>query len=221
MTNKNTIKYLYFPYKDFTNENFSKEIMKNFLLNTTYSIIIKLSSNSNTIFKMAGTQIGLYTGDSHNETYYKDLFEVLNERIEIVYDTYNYIDNIETILIQYSVIQPQEELKIKNVNSYFFNKILVNNKEVKKDFNQNLLPLSFNLNTFGIKVLEEEKSEILETIKNKNPNLKFLDNINNIDIFNFTNKFNQKKIIISETLDQFNFNRYIFDFKTNICIKIY
>ena len=49
MQNTNNIKYLYFSYKDFTSENLTKEFKRNFLLNSCYSLIIKLNSDSNTI----------------------------------------------------------------------------------------------------------------------------------------------------------------------------
>ena len=42
MQNTNNIKYLYFSYKDFTSENLTKEFKRNFLLNSCYSLIIKL-----------------------------------------------------------------------------------------------------------------------------------------------------------------------------------
>ena len=65
--------------------------------------------------------------------------------------------------------------KIKNVNSYYFDHTLTNNIKIKKDFNQNLLPLTFNTNFFGIKCLEEDKSYIIDNLKFKNKNKNFLN----------------------------------------------
>jgi hypothetical protein len=218
---KQNLNYIYFSYKDFNKENFFKEIRKNFHLNTNYSILIKISSESNTIFKMAGTQIGLFTGEEHSQDYYFELFEVLKERIDIIFDTYEYIDIIETILIIYSEVSPSEEYKLKNVNNYLFNTRLVSNKNVKKNFNQNILPLTLNPNKLGIKVIEEEKLEILNSILETNNYLNL--NINEIikqdDIRFYTNPKNQKRIIISNKKETGGISRYIFDFKTRLLIK--
>ena len=102
---KNKINYIYFPYDHFTKENFCKEIRTNFHLNNTYSLIVKISTDSNSIFKMAGNQIGINLGKEHDDIFYYDLYEVIKERIDIVFDTYNYIDYIENILIIYSPIK--------------------------------------------------------------------------------------------------------------------
>jgi hypothetical protein len=232
MNQKYKINYVYFSYENFTKDNFSKEIRKNFHLNTTYSILIKISSNSNTIFKMSGPQIGINLGSEHNENYYSDIYETIKERIELVYESYSYIDTIETVLLVYSIVTPLEELKLKNVNRYTFHKRLINIKNVKKDFNQNFLPLTMDSNRFGVKVLEEDKSEILNSILEKNKFLN-INEKNEIEIHFFTNQTNKnKKIILSEKMSESTqkelkeennnnkiVNRYIFDFKTKIFIK--
>lgn len=221
MQNTNNIKYLYFSYKDFTSENLTKEFKRNFLLNSCYSLIIKLSSDSNTIFKMAGPQISVKIEEEHNESYYKDLFEVLTERIDLIYDAYDYIDTIDTVLILYSIIEPQQELLIKNINKYNFNNTLVNNKVIKKEFNQNFLPLTLNKNHFGIKILDKEKLELLQQIVKVNNLCKFnfLSEISNIDLYIYNNLNNQTKIIVCKDSDNNSYLRYIFHGKTNIFIK--
>jgi len=61
--NTNNIKYnfqfIHFSFNDFTSDNFKNIIVNKFKLNTTYSILLKISSPNNLIFKMCGPQIGL------------------------------------------------------------------------------------------------------------------------------------------------------------------
>ena len=83
MKNKKiNFKYIHIPFENFTLGKFQGEIIKNFKLNTTYSIIIKISSSNNLIFKMCGPQIGLVVGNNHNLQYYSDLYNLILTRIE-------------------------------------------------------------------------------------------------------------------------------------------
>ena len=66
--------YLHFYFNDFTADNFINEIIKNFKLNTTYTIIFKISCNNNEFFKMCGPQIGLTLKKKHDIDYYIKLF---------------------------------------------------------------------------------------------------------------------------------------------------
>ena len=66
--------------------------MNNFQLNTTYSILLKISSNNNLIFKMCGPQIGLVIAEEHDLNYYSKLYDLILTRIEIIVDNYNYIN---------------------------------------------------------------------------------------------------------------------------------
>ena len=50
-SNKSNFKYIHISYEDFTLIRFKNIIMNNFKLNTTYSILLKISSNNNLIFK--------------------------------------------------------------------------------------------------------------------------------------------------------------------------
>ena len=53
MKNKKSIfKFIHISYEEFTQEKFQSEILKNFKLNTTYSILLKINSENNLIFKI-------------------------------------------------------------------------------------------------------------------------------------------------------------------------
>ena len=67
---KINFKFIHISFEDFTLENFLKIIMNNFQLNTTYSILLKISSNNNLIFKMCGHQIGIVINNENDLKFY-------------------------------------------------------------------------------------------------------------------------------------------------------
>lgn len=217
---KNNKYYLYFSYNNYNKENFIKEIIKKIPLNTNYSIIVKIGSESNTIFKMLGNQIGILIENNHDNNLYNNLYELIEDRIDIIYNTYNYIDNIETILYIFNEIKTEEPLNIKNINNFTFIKKVVNIKDVKKDFNSKFLPLTMDENKFGLKIIEEEKKEYINTILKINSNLdKNLFENNNILDIHINEYKNKKRIIISKKITTFTINRFIFDFNSKFLIK--
>ena len=50
--NKLNIKYIHFSFESFTLENFQKILIHNLKLNTTYSLLLKISGDNNLIFKI-------------------------------------------------------------------------------------------------------------------------------------------------------------------------
>ena len=225
MLNKNLkFKYLHISFEQFSLDKFQSEIMKNFKLNTTYSILLKISSSNNLIFKMCGPQIGLVIESEHDLDYYSKLYNLIISRIETTVDNYNYIDTVEGIEIMYSEIISQKELTLKNISKYSLNQPLINKSEVKKNFNQNLLPLTLDTSYYGFNLLSEERLKVIKLI-NSNIKLSKFEKyfiINESDkIFNYTSTNNKKKkhIIVSKKLDDMNFLRYIFDFDTGIYIN--
>ena len=91
--------------------------MNNFQLNTTYSILLKISSNNNLTFKMCGPQMGLVILDKHNLEHYTKLYELILTRIEFTIDKYEYMQEAEGLELMYSVITPNKELALKNINN--------------------------------------------------------------------------------------------------------
>ena len=161
---KININFLHFSYENFTLENFQNEIMKNFQLNSTYSILLKISSGNNLIFKMCGPQIGLVLKNEHNLEYYSKLYNLILTRIETTINNYNYLDSIDALEIRYSLITLQEELLLKNLADYNLNKQVINVSLTKKNFNQNLLPLTVNENYFGFPASSNQRSNFIKLI---------------------------------------------------------
>ena len=197
---KINFKFIHISFEDFTLENFLKIIMNNFQLNTTYSILLKISSNNNLIFKMCGPQIGLVVGNNHNLQYYSDLYNLILTRIETTVDSYNYIDTVDGLEIMYSVIIPQKDLTLKNISKYSLNHPTINKKETKKKFNQNLLPLTLDTSHYGYNILLEEKQKLIQLI-NSNIKLSKIEKdfvIKESDqIFKYNSPNNKNKYIIT------------------------
>nr|QWO71376.1 DNA polymerase [Calocybe gangraenosa] len=225
MQNKiSNFKFLHFYLEDFTEDKFQNEIMKNFKLNTTYSILLKISSYNNLIFKMCGPQIGLIIKQEHDLDFYSKIYSLILTRIEQTSELYDYMETIESLEIMYSIIIPQKELILKNISNYSLSQQLVNKKEVKRNFNQNFLPLTTDVSYYGFHLLpeSEERHKLITLINNSLLNKKENDlSIHDSDklfIYNSPNNKN-KFIIISKKLDDNIFLRYIFDYNTGIYIN--
>ena len=216
-------KYIHISFKEFTLEKFQSEITKNFKLNTTYSILLKISSGNSLIFKMCGPQIGIVIGNEHNLDFYSNLYNIILTRIETTIENYDYLDVVEGLELMYFAITTQKEMTLKNISNYNFNQQMINKKEVKKNFNQRLLPLTIDTSYYGFNVLLEERQKLIELI---NSNIILSKNekgftINDSDkIFIYTSPNNKDKFIfVSKSLDDNHFIRYIFDYKTGIFIN--
>ena len=118
-------KYIHISFKEFTLEKFQSEITKNFKLNTTYSILLKISSGNSLIFKMCGPQMGIVIGNEHNLDYYSNLYNIILTRIETTIDNYDYLDVVEGLEIMYFAITTQKEMTLKNISNYNFNQQMI------------------------------------------------------------------------------------------------
>src|SRR6202030_2879352 len=216
-------KFIHMSFTNFTLEKFKSKIMKNFKLNTTYSILLKISSNNNLIFKMCGPQIGLVIGNEHDLDYYSKLYNLILTRIETTVDLYNYLDTIEHIQIMYSIIVNQKDLTLKNLSKYSLKQQMINQKEVKKIFNENMLPFTEDTSYFGYNLLGSERQNLIQLISsntsfNKNNKENIINESDKIFLYDSPNKKN-KFIIVNKKLDKNNFLRLIYDYNTGIFIN--
>ena len=198
-SNKSNFKYIHISYEDFTLIRFKNIIMNNFKLNTTYSILLKISSGNNLIFKMCGPQIGIVIANEHNLEYYSKLYDLILTRIESTVDNYSYLESVDGLEIMYSVIVPQKELTLKNISKYSLNQQMINKQQIKKNFNQNLLPLIVDTSYYGFKVLSEERQKLIKLI-NSNIKLSKIEKdfvIKESDqIFKYNSPNNKNKYIV-------------------------
>lgn len=85
---KNAI-YIFFIIDDFTEKNFIDKLINNLKLNTTYTLLVKVSFTKTHIFKMCGPQFGLIIGEKHDKEYYKNIFLTIITRVELTLEYYD------------------------------------------------------------------------------------------------------------------------------------
>ena len=107
---KETI-YIHFTFKDLTVENFLFAVQTKLKLNSIYSLLIKIASYNNSIFKMCGTQIGLVFKNEFDINHLKMLYEVIITRIEETGDLYDFMGEIEIVEIKFSKLSLQKTKK--------------------------------------------------------------------------------------------------------------
>jgi len=79
--------------------------MTNLKINRTYSILIKLSFEGNSLFYMCGPQISLNITDFHDFTLYKNRYTDVTIKIDEIMSHYNLSNYPDSILIMYRVIR--------------------------------------------------------------------------------------------------------------------
>jgi DNA polymerase type B, organellar and viral len=210
--------YLHFSVNNFTQENFITEIVNNFKLNCTYSLLIKVSSDENTIFKQVGPQIGLRIKDKHDIEFYNNLFSSIELRINGLIENYVYMTGISYIEILYYPLTIKKELQLNNINSIHIPKQLTNISHVKTKFNNNLLPLTTDTYYYGELLINEDREIAKTLIINSNFNIKDF-NINLDDkIYLYTNKI-RSTYLVYKIIEPNIVNILIFDSKTGIFIE--
>ena len=216
-TNFSDNKFLHFIYEEFTVNDFINTIIKNVKLNTTYSMLLKVSFDKFSTFKMAGYQIGIVIGTEHNLDYYKDVYNVIINRIDIITEQYQFIGNIEYLEINLFVIKPNELLILKNIDNLSIKTDIIKEKEIKLKFNENLFPLTIDESFYGNNIIGTERESYIQFIENNNQleNLK-IDIKDSDKLFLYYSPNNTEIIIISKKLDDNCYLRYIFDNKTGI-----
>lgn len=221
---QNKFFYLHFYFNDFTVDKFIEEIIKNFKLNTTYTIIFKISCNNHELFKMCGPQIGLTIHKEHDVDYYKKLFDLIMIRIDTTTQEYSeIITRIDTFEIMYSTSNLPIELKMKDISNINIPQNIVSANEAKKDFSYKLLPLTMDTSYYGYPVLTDKKFEYLNLINSNNYPVHTKQGIiikdsDKMFVYQPANSKNEF-LIVSQELDVNTFLRFIYDLKTGIYIK--
>jgi len=212
-TNKNTL-YLFFEREHFTSDSFVKSLTNHLKLNTTYSMLVKFSDGENTIFKMSGRQIGIVVKDNHDINFYAYLYDTCMQRVQSTAQNYDYMNSIGLIEVSLVPINRENEYILKNVNNLKLNKGIINVSKTKNDFNNNLLPLTLDVNHYGDRVTDEkEKTQYLNIIKsagNPDINVDMRD-----DLFIYRSKIDS--IVISK--QNSSIKKYLFNLNTGILIK--
>ena len=74
---KSVFKYKIFTYENFDLESFINFIMENFFVQETYTIIISLGFEGNSVFLTTSRQFGIKIVDKHNIDYYKNIYNII------------------------------------------------------------------------------------------------------------------------------------------------
>ena len=209
---------MHFTANSFTLENFNTELVKNFKLNTTYSLLIKISSNDNTIFKQVGPQIGLVITNEHDFSLTKDIFSIIQIRIERLLENYIYMNEISDIEIMYYPLTIKNELKLKNINSLRIPRQLTNVTQTKTKFNQNLLALTTDTSYYGNLLTLADREFYKTLILSKNVSLKDFNIQLEDKLFMYNNNI-RMFILVYKVINVNTFEIYIFDSKTGIYIE--
>jgi len=122
------------------------------IVNNTYSVLVKVQMTNidgHPIFCMLDNQFGIYYTKS---TDFDDLlnkrFETLMDRLVFYMSKYEALQ-INLIQVMYILNNSFEELRLKNINKVTLDKNIINIKQVKLNFSNNLLPLSVNEIYYG------------------------------------------------------------------------
>ena len=152
---KKEIKRIYFVYNNFTVDNFIDKVVDRLDFNTSYSLLIKLSYNNIHDFKMCGSQIGLSIHDNHDLDFYRQLYDVINIRIEHTFDNYVMIESINTIELSFFIIDSLPELKLKNIYKLEVPKHISNLNNIRSFFNNRLLPFTTDTRYYGQNIIDD------------------------------------------------------------------
>jgi hypothetical protein len=132
---------------------------------TFYTILFQYSVYENNLQYMIGPQIGINVKNNHNISHYRNLYEYLLEKLNILMDRYM-ITTPDFIVIHLKELNIDEDLKIGQFSDIKLNKGIVPISVTTKIFSPNILPLTLNDKYFGSLLQKELKSEYLEKIIN-------------------------------------------------------
>lgn len=148
-------KHFFINFEDFTLEQLKNKIVENMSVNTSYSIIIKLCSVEEQIFKMVGRQVGFVLTESNIEL----LYDTVVSRVDMYSELYGIEQNIRSIDFMYKIVTPDNKLSLQNINNIKFDKTLIKIKETKHNFSFRLLPLSTNTEFYGRVLFKTERKD--------------------------------------------------------------
>ena len=172
MTKRYKIYLWNYEYNTFEWLNFKKDIEKDLLLYSTYSILIKISYRDRTEFRMCGSQLGFFIEDQFDYSLFKELYYIIWQRINDSLYSYNLDPLWDLSFIELSVIEHVSlpELKLKNFPKTIlgrkvdFPKGLTSKLEVHRNFNFRMVPFTLDTRYYGQVLNLESKKEVLGNI---------------------------------------------------------
>jgi hypothetical protein len=203
---KDYINYLYLiPYnmdfKVFKDELLGMKFIKEGKL---YAFLIKVKRTDGS-FKMAGNH-EIWNSEKLSKKTIQKMFEKILLKINNLIEDYT-DEEIELIQIMYIELNPVNSLKLKNINKIKLNKEIIKVGETKKQFNDNYIPFTMNLDYYGkkLKYKTNEKGYINEI------NLNGINIYENI-VFDYDNPGIKggSQIILKKIKDPRKFHIYLY-----------
>jgi hypothetical protein len=204
------IKYLYLNPDTMSSKLFIEELLDmNFVeKGKMYAFLIKIRRTDGS-FKMSGKHEIWYSDvlSKNIIDLYKKILSKINDFIVDYKD-----EDIDLIQVMLMEINPLPELKLKNINKLKLNKELVKVGETKKQFNENYIPFSMNLNYYGEKLdynINEESHIDYINLNGKN----IFENI----VFDYDNPEIKggSKTILNKIKDKSKINIFLYSRKFN------
>jgi DNA polymerase type B, organellar and viral/RNase_H superfamily len=210
-------------YRNFIKEIFISKLMENLRLNSTYSILFKVSFTGN-IFIMTGRQIGILVKDSHNIDYYINIYNILLDRIEKTMDSYNINEYPLTVSILIKEVKTSGDLEIKKLEN--INEQILKLKELNIAIKSKYLPLTLNLSYYGNllenSIRNKRLKELEANIRNKSGlevPLLIKKAIEDLTIKVFFKKDKGSISIILIESSKYTYKKSAFDLETGILLE--
>lgn len=142
-----------YMYANQFNENYLIEVLnKAFIMNNTYSLLIKVqytNTEGHSLYCMLDEQIGIvYNSKECLNNIITSRFIDLKDKLAFYMYKYDAVE-VDLIQIMYIVNNSFKELRLKNINKEYIDKNIVNIKQTKKVFSNNMLPLTTNEIYYG------------------------------------------------------------------------
>lgn len=210
--NKNRFEYLFLSLSELTLDNLKFLLKENLKYNTKYSILIKLNSLEEGIFKMSGRQLGFELTEYNSELELENLYTIIMLRLDMISSLYGIDQTIRAVEIMYKEVSPLPELSLKTISKINLDSKVVNIKDTKSSFNFKILPLTTDTKYYGKPVTLQEKQRVLNLLPFESK-----VKVNETDqIYLYSYKDN-KEIISLRNKGNINFIN-VFDYKTGLLI---
>jgi len=151
---------------------------------------------------MLGPQVGIVVKDKHDISYYRDLFEYFNEKLDSLMSLYN-INTPDFIDIIFKEITLDNQIKLGGISNIELPKRLIKISKTNNYFNNNILPLTLDDSEFGSLLQDYIKTEYLNNLiikLNNNNILISKDSKKETDILDSFKKLIQKEEDFSKNI---------------------
>jgi hypothetical protein len=197
---------------------------------------------------MLDRQIAIVVKDNHDLDHYKRLFEHYQLKLEMVMEFYN-ITYPDFIILHIKEFSINTKLVLDNIKNIQLHRGISKKVETKRNFNKQILPLTYNEKLFGsllldvlkvqylndlIKLIEKNVNKLdVQTIKtnktstpmndyffNEKSQIKFLLQVIESDTHKVFLSKDKKYLIISNLVNEGTYLRVVFDVRTGQYINI-